>query len=74
MKKSVYDASGTHAAIAMRPDDDMKLAKILKQRGKASSEMLMATDIIKVEWANSVHQVIAYVRGNVGNTIVKWKS
>jgi hypothetical protein len=34
VRREAYIAAGTHHAIRMRPDDDMKLAKLLKRQGR----------------------------------------
>jgi cellulose synthase/poly-beta-1,6-N-acetylglucosamine synthase-like glycosyltransferase len=53
VRASAYRAVGGHARIAMRPDDDIKLGKILKDAGY-SQEMLFGRGIIGVEWYPSV--------------------
>lgn len=57
VRASAYRAAGTHAAIRMRPDDDMKLGKIIKQGGHRQ-EMLQGTQMIMVEWYASVGELI----------------
>jgi hypothetical protein len=65
VRASVYRAVGGHARIAMRPDDDIKLGKILKDAGY-SQEMLFGRDVIGVEWYPSVG---ALARGLEKNTL-----
>jgi hypothetical protein len=33
VRREVYEAIGTHEAVALRPDDGMKLAKLIKKGG-----------------------------------------
>jgi glycosyltransferase involved in cell wall biosynthesis len=59
MKKVAYEKIGTHCAIRMRPDDDMKLAKLLKRHGFRQG-VAYGTGLISVEW----HQTLpGAVRG-----------
>jgi len=55
--RCAYEKAGTHQAIAMRPDDDMKLGKLLKTHGFLQ-ELLYGTGKIKVEWYSSLRQMI----------------
>jgi cellulose synthase/poly-beta-1,6-N-acetylglucosamine synthase-like glycosyltransferase len=57
VRASVYREVGTHQAIAMRPDDDLKLGKLIKKNG-FRQEMLFGADLIHVEWYASVREVI----------------
>jgi glycosyltransferase involved in cell wall biosynthesis len=57
IRKSTYHAIGTHQAIALRPDDDMKLGKLVKKHGFRQ----LATNgvgLIRVEWYRSLHELI----------------
>jgi glycosyltransferase involved in cell wall biosynthesis len=57
ISRQAYHAIGTHQAIAMRPDDDMKLAKIVKKNG-LSQGFLFGNRFISVEWYASVRELI----------------
>ncbi|MFO7908369.1 MAG: glycosyltransferase [Planctomycetota bacterium] len=59
VRADVYQAVGTHEAIAMRPDDDVKLGKIIKRRGYRQ-RVVWGSDMISVPWYGSVR---ALVRG-----------
>lgn len=48
-----YRRIGTHQMIAMRPDDDMKLALLAKRAG-LRQEVLNAVEMIRVNWYPSV--------------------
>jgi len=52
-----YKASGTHRAIAMRPDDDIKLGKLLKKAGYGQ-EMLWGMGLLTVVWYSSMRELI----------------
>jgi len=57
VRKSVYRAVGMHQAIAMRPDDDMKLGKLIKLGGYRQ-EVLFGRDMLQVEWYPSLREMI----------------
>jgi hypothetical protein len=57
VRAAVYRAVGTHQAIAMRPDDDLKLGKLIKTRGYAQ-EFLFGKEMVHVEWYSSVRELI----------------
>lgn len=65
VRVEAYRAVGGHARIAMRPDDDLMLGKIIKAAGY-SQEMLFGRDVVSVEWYPSVG---ALVRGLEKNTL-----
>ncbi len=49
LKRSAYEASGTHRRLAMEVIDDMKLGKLVKQAGFRSC-VAVAQDAVSVEW------------------------
>jgi glycosyltransferase involved in cell wall biosynthesis len=49
LKRNVYRAIGGHSAIRMRPDDDMKLAKLLKRHGFRQG-VAYGAGLVSVEW------------------------
>ncbi len=57
VRSEVYQAIGGHSRIAMRPDDDMKLGKIIKRAGY-SQEALIGHAMVSVEWYSSLREVI----------------
>jgi glycosyltransferase involved in cell wall biosynthesis len=63
IRADVYRAIGTHQRIAMRPDDDVKLGKIVK-RGGYRQEMLNASGLMYVPWYNSLREVIVGLEKN----------
>ena len=52
-----------HQLIAMRPDDDVKLGKIIKQHGFAQ-ELVVGSDQIRVPWYASVKELMVGLEKN----------
>jgi cellulose synthase/poly-beta-1,6-N-acetylglucosamine synthase-like glycosyltransferase len=63
VRASAYRAAGTHRAIAMRPDDDMKLAKVLKKTGHRQ-DFLIGSGMLHVEWYASVRETVEGLKKN----------
>jgi glycosyltransferase involved in cell wall biosynthesis len=57
VSKEAYRAVGGHRAIAMRPDDDIKLGKLLKRAGY-KQEMVFGIGLLAVEWYSSLGELI----------------
>jgi glycosyltransferase involved in cell wall biosynthesis len=57
IRRAAYEAAGTHQAIALRPDDDIKLGKLLKRAG-FRQEAVSAPDLLAVEWYPSLHEAV----------------
>lgn len=57
IRADTYLAIGTHRAIAMRPDDDMKLGKLVKKRG-FRQDVVYGGDFIVVEWYASLGELV----------------
>lgn len=55
--RDAYRAIGTHQAIAMRPDDDIKLGKLLKKAGYRQ-ELVLGMGMLVVEWYSSLREMI----------------
>ena len=53
VSRDVYEEIGTHRAIAMRPDDDMKLAKLVKKHG-FKQDVAYGNGLVSVEWHESL--------------------
>ncbi|MEW6128867.1 MAG: glycosyltransferase family 2 protein [Acidobacteriota bacterium] len=60
---SVYRKIGGHQPIAMRPDDDMKLGKLIKQSGHRQ-ELLLGKGMLSVEWYASVRELVRGLEKN----------
>lgn len=57
IRADVYRAIGTHQAIAMRPDDDVKLGKLVKKHGYLH-DVLNGSGFLKVRWYASLSELI----------------
>jgi glycosyltransferase involved in cell wall biosynthesis len=57
IRARAYRAIGGHRPIAMRPDDDMKLGKLVKKHG-FRQDVAIGRDMITVEWYGSVGELI----------------
>jgi len=63
VRTSVYQAVGGHERIRMRPDDDLKLGKIIKLAG-FRADVVNGVGMIGVEWYGSVHEAIRGLEKN----------
>ncbi len=61
--RRAYRAIGGHRAIAMRPDDDMKLGKLIKMHG-FHQDLVLGDGLITVEWYSSVGELIRGLEKN----------
>lgn len=57
VRASSYARAGGHEPIRLRPDDDLKLGKILKQSG-ARQDAVLGRDMVSVEWYRTVGEII----------------
>ncbi|MBM4186027.1 MAG: glycosyltransferase [Gemmatimonadetes bacterium] len=64
VRRTTYQELGGHSRIAMRPDDDMKLGKIIKAAGYRS-DCLMGAGPLEVEWYHSLGQMIRGLEKNM---------
>jgi hypothetical protein len=63
VRADVYRRIGTHRAIAMRPDDDVKLGKLVKKNG-FRQDFVVGADLVSVEWYASVREAVRGLRKN----------
>ena len=63
IRRTTYDAIGTHRAISLRPDDDLRLGQRLKRMGH-SSHVAMGRGLISVEWYTSLGEAIRGLEKN----------
>jgi cellulose synthase/poly-beta-1,6-N-acetylglucosamine synthase-like glycosyltransferase len=63
VRADAYRAMGTHRAIAMRPDDDVKLGKLVKKHG-LRSDFVIGAEHVSVEWYHSLREVVRGLRKN----------
>ncbi len=57
VRRSAYERIGTHAAIALRPDDDLRLGRAVKTVG-LKQDVVYAHDLLAVEWYTSVADMV----------------
>jgi glycosyltransferase involved in cell wall biosynthesis len=63
VRRSVYQRVGGHETIRLRPDDDIKLGKIIKQAG-FRQDVVYAPEFLAVEWYSSIGEVIRGLEKN----------
>ena len=63
LRRSAYEASGTHRRLAMEVVDDMKLGKIVKQAGFRSG-CAVAQNFVAVRWHSGVGNLVRGVTKN----------
>jgi len=64
LRRTAYEAIGTHRRLAMEVVDDMKLGKLVKQRGFRSCAGI-AQDFVSVRWHAGARNVIRGVTKNL---------
>ncbi len=64
VKAESYLQAGGHKTIALRPDDDLKLGKILKQQG-SRQQLIYGAGLISVEWYASIRELVLGLEKNV---------
>jgi cellulose synthase/poly-beta-1,6-N-acetylglucosamine synthase-like glycosyltransferase len=64
VRTAVYRTVGGHGRIAMRPDDDMKLGKLLKDEGY-KQDMVIGAALISVEWYETFRQMVQGLMKNM---------
>ncbi|HET6231447.1 MAG TPA: glycosyltransferase family 2 protein [Longimicrobiaceae bacterium] len=63
VRARAYREMGTHRAIAMRPDDDMKLGKLVKKHG-FRQDFLIGAGMVSVEWYASLRELVNGLKKN----------
>jgi len=64
VRAEAYHQVGGHKTIALRPDDDLKLGKIIKKAG-FRQRLVYGTGLISVEWYASVRELVLGLEKNV---------
>ncbi len=64
VRRSSYQAVDGHRSIRLRPDDDLKLGKILKRAG-FRQDALSGTGLLSVEWYHSLGEMIPAFEKNM---------
>jgi cellulose synthase/poly-beta-1,6-N-acetylglucosamine synthase-like glycosyltransferase len=57
IRADAYRAIGGHTALAMRPDDDVKLGKVVKNAG-FRQDVVNGSGLVMVEWYSSLREAI----------------
>jgi hypothetical protein len=63
VRSGVYRQLGGHETIRLRPDDDIKLGKIIKMEG-FRQDVVYAPDFLRVEWYASISEAIKGLEKN----------
>jgi hypothetical protein len=63
VRASAYRAAGTHQAIRLSVDDDMRLGKLLKRRG-FRQDFVVGAGMMHVEWYGSLRETIDGLKKN----------
>jgi glycosyltransferase involved in cell wall biosynthesis len=63
IRAEVYRRAGGHCAIAMRPDDDLRLGRIIKRAGYRQ-DLALGGALLHVEWYSSVGEIIRGLEKN----------
>lgn len=64
VRRNAYEAAGGHERIRLRPDDDMKLGKILKLGG-FRQEIVFGQDALSLQWYSSVRAMTVGLEKNI---------
>jgi cellulose synthase/poly-beta-1,6-N-acetylglucosamine synthase-like glycosyltransferase len=63
VRRTAYEAIGGHCSIALRPDDDLRLGRALKEAGHRSGAAF-GDRLLAVEWYRSVPDLVRGLRKN----------
>jgi glycosyltransferase involved in cell wall biosynthesis len=64
VRRTAYEKAGTHKAFSLRPDDDLKLGKRIKEAG-GRADILYGNGEVSLQWYTSLGE---FVRGLMKNT------
>lgn len=64
VKRTAYEKAGTHAAISMRPDDDLKLGERIKSAG-LRQDVLYGEGEVSLDWYSGLQD---FIKGLMKNT------
>lgn len=63
VRREAYDAAGGHRSIGLRPDDDLRLGRLLKESGGRSAAAY-GDHLVRVEWYPSIAALTRGLRKN----------
>ncbi|MFA9558590.1 glycosyltransferase family 2 protein [Evansella sp. AB-rgal1] len=64
IKRTVYDEIGTHAALPLAPDDDLKLGKKIVEKG-FKQQLGFGTGLVRIQWYEDMLEVIRGLEKNL---------
>jgi glycosyltransferase involved in cell wall biosynthesis len=64
VKRNAYETAGTHKAISLRPDDDLKLGELIKRAG-FKQDLVYGEEQLSLEWYTSLGN---FIKGLMKNT------
>ncbi|WP_199614485.1 glycosyltransferase [Paenibacillus alkalitolerans] len=64
IKRSAYETIGTHKALSMRPDDDLRLGVLVKRHG-LRQRVAIGKKSITVEWYTSLRDAVKGLEKNI---------
>jgi glycosyltransferase involved in cell wall biosynthesis len=64
VRRTAYEKAGTHTALSLRPDDDLKLGQRIKRTG-GRADILYGNGEVSLQWYTSLGE---FVRGLMKNT------
>jgi cellulose synthase/poly-beta-1,6-N-acetylglucosamine synthase-like glycosyltransferase len=64
IRRAAFEAVGGYTAIALRPDDDIKLGKIVKQKG-LRQDVVWGSGMVSVEWYTSFGEMVRGLEKNL---------
>lgn len=63
LRRDVYEKIGTHRALALRPDDDLRLGRLVKERG-FRQHFIPARQFAEVEWYPALGDMVRGLEKN----------
>jgi glycosyltransferase involved in cell wall biosynthesis len=64
LRRSAYEKIGTHCALAMRPDDDLRLGMLVKRQG-LKQRLVIGVNRIAVEWYPTLRGAVKGLEKNL---------
>jgi cellulose synthase/poly-beta-1,6-N-acetylglucosamine synthase-like glycosyltransferase len=64
VRRQAYQAVDGHRRLALRPDDDIKLGKVLKHAG-FRQDLLLGFEVMSVEWYHSLGEMVRGLEKNM---------
>lgn len=68
IKRNAYNDIGTHRAIALRPDDDIKLGKLVVKHG-FKQQFILGNGLVNIKWYENLGEIMKGFEKNAFSTI-----